>query len=261
MDKFNKIHHFVSEINEIILTSNIISIDNMAQSINLSKSHFIRLFTEFSGITPLQFLHMIILNNAKRNLRRNKTLLESTLDLGLSSSSRLHDIFIKTCAVSPEQYKNYGYGMSITHGIGLSPFGKTQIGFTNKGVCFLRFIEFEDIKLNIQEYWKNADLITNNLMVQENINYMFMENKIKNNNIKLNLWNAIFNLPANEAVKDFWDKNIDIHNVILKVVPNFQRCYESIIRSGAVSNYRWGVAPTKKIHLYKPVMLRRSYDS
>lgn len=254
MEKFEKIRQFITNIDSIILNQNSTNIEKLAQTVHLSKYHFIRLFTEFTGITPIQFLHMRILNDAKKNLRINKTLLDNTLDLGLSSSSRLYDIFIKSCAVSPDQYKHFGYQTKITYGIGQSPFGRTLMGITNKGICFLSFLEFVDeYHMNIEGYWKNADLIEDKIIIQEHLDRLFTEkNKINNNN-KLNLWNAIFNLPFDNDIEYFWAKNNHLHNEILSVAPCFPFCYETVMQSGAICNYRWGALPLKKVFLYQPI--------
>ena len=58
----------------------------VAQHIGLSDSHFQRLFTQWAGISPKRFLQYLNIEYAKSKIAQSKSLLDLTLDLGLSSS-------------------------------------------------------------------------------------------------------------------------------------------------------------------------------
>ena len=81
------------------------SLTTVAQHIGLSDAHFQRLFTQWAGISPKRFLQYLNIEYAKSKISQNKSLLDLTLDLGLSSSGRLHDLFVNLEAMSPESSK------------------------------------------------------------------------------------------------------------------------------------------------------------
>ncbi len=60
----------------------------IAKNVGMSKYHFIRVFKDYVGLTPQQFLHSVTLNYAKEHIKESKSILDSSLDIGLSSSSR-----------------------------------------------------------------------------------------------------------------------------------------------------------------------------
>lgn len=64
----------------------------------------IRIFKDYAGITPMQFLHAVTLNYAKEQIKSSRSLLEVSLDMGLSSSSRLHELFVTIIGVTPKEY-------------------------------------------------------------------------------------------------------------------------------------------------------------
>ncbi|HEY9763852.1 MAG TPA: AraC family transcriptional regulator, partial [Trichocoleus sp.] len=73
----------------------------VAQHVHLSEHHFQRLFTRWAGISPKRFLQYLTAEYAKNTLASTNSVLETTLETGLSSPSRLHDLFVTVEAMSP----------------------------------------------------------------------------------------------------------------------------------------------------------------
>ena len=95
----------------------------IAGAAGMSEFHFQRLFTQWAGISPKRFLEFLTRERARDLLDRSATVLETTQDVGLSSTGRLHDLFINTEAMTPGQYKTRGQGLTIRYGVHPSPFG------------------------------------------------------------------------------------------------------------------------------------------
>src|SRR5690606_26185072 len=75
-----------------------------------------------------KFLQYISLGHAKTLLHApHTTLFEVTHELGLSSSSRLHDLFVQIEGMTPAQYKNAGKGIEIHYSFQESPFGQVIV--------------------------------------------------------------------------------------------------------------------------------------
>jgi len=124
-------HHFKEQPN----------LDEVAEKIHLSPAHFQRLFTDWAGTSPKKFLQYISLQYAKKLLDDNKelTLFDAAYHTGLSSSSRLHDLFINIEGMTPAEYKNGGQFLKINYRYADSPFGPIIIASTAKGVCYIAF--------------------------------------------------------------------------------------------------------------------------
>ncbi len=82
------------------------SLDELAALAALSPSHFHRLFTEWAGVTPKDFLQSLTLAHAKALLANGHNVLDAALDAGLSGPGRLHDLCIALEAASPGELKS-----------------------------------------------------------------------------------------------------------------------------------------------------------
>jgi AraC family transcriptional regulator of adaptative response/methylated-DNA-[protein]-cysteine methyltransferase len=115
------------------------SLEDAAAAVNLSPFHFQRLFTRYVGVSPKNFVGHLTLDHAKSDLAQGKSLLETSLDAGLSGPSRLHDLCLKIEAMTPGDYARGGARVEIDYGFHPSPFGIALVLATAKGVCGLAF--------------------------------------------------------------------------------------------------------------------------
>lgn len=85
------------------------NLDEVAAQVHLSPAHFQRLFTEWAGTSPKKFLQYISVEHAKKILEKERaTLFDTAYETGLSSTSRLHDLFVNIEGMTPAEYKNGG---------------------------------------------------------------------------------------------------------------------------------------------------------
>ena len=71
------------------------------------------------------------------------------MDVGLSGTSRLHDLFVNIEGMTPGTYKNGGENLNICYTFQPTLFGNVCIASTGKGVCYLAFTE--DLTLGLKE--------------------------------------------------------------------------------------------------------------
>jgi AraC family transcriptional regulator, regulatory protein of adaptative response / methylated-DNA-[protein]-cysteine methyltransferase len=117
------------------------SLAELAEHAGLSEFHFQRIFTRWAGISHKRFLQFQTVEYAKEALRKSRSVLDATYETGLSSTGRLHDLFIHAEAVTPGEYRSRGQGLEITWGIHESPYGDCFIAVTSRGVCNLTFVD------------------------------------------------------------------------------------------------------------------------
>lgn len=119
------------------------SLDEVAEHVHMSPFHFQRMFKEWAGVTPKQFLQYLTLEHAKGMLSKGAgaTLSDAAFEAGLSGTSRLHDLFIKIEGMTPGEYKNGGEELGINYRFAKSPFGLLLVGSTHKGICYMAFAD------------------------------------------------------------------------------------------------------------------------
>jgi len=242
-------------------------LEDVAAHIGFSKHHFSRIFKEYVGVTPMQFLQATTISHAKKKLLKSKSILETSLDLGLSSSSRLHELFINFVGVTPNEYKKMGKNIDITFGFGFSPFGKTMIAFTSKGICSLEFYEdkYNDVFDRLKANWGNANFIQNDKKANDLLDEIFIEKSrvsifVKGTNFQINVWRALLNIKNGE-ISTYSDVAKSIgkpkavravataigSNMIGFLIP----CHRVISKSAAIGGYRWGIERKKILLSYE----------
>ena len=117
------------------------SLSEVAAHTGLSDYHFQRLFRRWAGISPKRFLQYLTGNYVERLLRESRhSLLEASLEAGLSGPGRLHDLTVNIHAATPGELKGRGEGLEIRYGRHPTPFGECLLAITSRGICGLEFV-------------------------------------------------------------------------------------------------------------------------
>ena len=138
------------------------SLDDAARIAGLSPFHFQRLFTQYTGVSPKNFVAHLTLEHAKYALARGQSVAASAWDAGLSGASRLHDLCLKIEAMTPGSYACGGEGLIIAYAFTPSLLGNALLLATDKGLCGLAFgdDESEDSMLaDMTARWPRAHFV------------------------------------------------------------------------------------------------------
>ncbi len=245
------------------------SLEEIAASVHLSKYHFQRVFKRWAGVTPIQFLHYLTLDYAKARLQESRSVLQASLDSGLSGPGRLHDLFISHEAMSPGEYKRKGAGLVIQYGYHLSPFGESLVALTARGICALRFLldgDRQDALDTLRSEWPQAQFVENPETTRRVIEDLFMSRTLrkdkcfhlllKGTNFQVQVWQALLKIPAGAMVSyqgvatmvgrptaSRAVANAIARNPIGFLIP----CHRVINQRGEIQFYRWGSARKKAI--------------
>ena len=155
-------------------------LDEIAAHIHLSSAHFQRLFTEWAGTSPKKFLQYISIEHAKKILKQQQgSVFDATFATGLSSTSRLHDLFIQIEGMTPAEYKYGGQHLTIHYQFSETPFGQVLIASTQKGICTLRFVEnTAEALAHLKEQFPKAMFIAQSDSLQQSALALFQTDQI-----------------------------------------------------------------------------------
>jgi AraC family transcriptional regulator of adaptative response/methylated-DNA-[protein]-cysteine methyltransferase len=236
------------------------NLDELARKVHLSPFHFQRLFTEWAGTSPKNFLQYTSIEYAKKLLKENHaTLFDAAYETGLSGTGRLHDLFIKIEGMTPAEYKNGGKNLQINYSFAESPFGNILVASTQKGICYMAFFEEEDIAYTIlQSHFPNASLQRKLDMIQQNALFIFQNDWSKLHQIKLHLKGTDFQLKVWETLLKIPMGKLSTYGNIAQHLnnPNAARavgtaignnpvaflipCHRIIQSAGTFGGYMWG---------------------
>jgi AraC family transcriptional regulator of adaptative response/methylated-DNA-[protein]-cysteine methyltransferase len=245
------------------------SLDEIAESAYLSKFHFQRLFKRWAGVSPVQFLQFLTLEYAKEKLSESRSLLDTSLDAGLSGPSRLHDLFLTFVAMTPGEFKRLGAGLKIEYGFHPTPFGECILATTDRGICHLGFTDSDSQTTalhELQDKWPDAQFMENQTNTGSIVDHIFTsahsgESRpfhllLKGTNFQVNVWQALLTLPRGSMVSyqdiaDFLGHPKAFRAVAgaiaLNPVAYLIPCHRVITKAGQISGYRWGTARKRAI--------------
>jgi AraC family transcriptional regulator of adaptative response/methylated-DNA-[protein]-cysteine methyltransferase len=240
------------------------SLDSLAEKLGQSPTQLQKTFTRWAGLSPKAFLQAVTLDHAKRLLRLDDLpLLETSIEVGLSGPSRLHDLFVTHEAMSPGEWKAKGGGLTIRYGFHPSPFGVALVMVTDRGLAGLAFNDAGDEKASFEDMagrWPNASFVEDFQATTPYALRIFESDQWSNDqplrvvligtDFQVRVWESLLKIPFGKAVT-YSDLARDIgqptasravgaavgRNPISFVVP----CHRALGKSGALTGYHWGL--------------------
>lgn len=236
------------------------NLDEIAKNVHVSPAHFQRLFTDWAGTSPKKFLQFISVEHAKKMLKEQQaSLLDTTFETGLSSTSRLHELFINIEGMTPAEYKNGGKNLHINYSFAESPFGNLIVASTTKGICHMTFEEDEENTLqNLKGKFPNAAFQRKLDLTQQNALFIFQNDWSKLGKIKLHLKGTDFQLKIWESLLKIPMGQLSTYGSIARQIGNSNAsravgtaigsnpvaflipCHRVIQSTGNFGNYKWG---------------------
>ena len=236
------------------------SLQALAQHVGLSPHYLQRLFQDWAGISPKQFLKHLTRTQAMDRLRQGQTVLESALSSGLSGPGRLHDLLISTQAITPGEAKRKGLGVEMQYGYGMTPFGEALLAWTERGICFLGFCHEkgkQHIWNQFSGQWPDATVVESNQQAQGKLAEIFIEKEhrklkiwLRGSPFQLQVWEALLSIPAGThctygQLATFTGKagasratgSAIGRNPVSWLIP----CHRVINSLGTMGGYRWGI--------------------
>lgn len=243
-------------------------LDEVAEKVHLSPFHFQRIFTEWAGISPKRFLQFLTVDFLKDKLSESKNLIDAAESAGLSSQSRVYDLFTTLEAVTPQEYKLAGSGIKIEYGFHETPFGHCLIGITDRGVCWLSFVGSEENpKAEVEKmkaHWHNSVFHQNQELTSGFVSKIFRSNQaqeklhvfVKGTNFQVKVWEALLRLPMG-SVTTYQGIAEQIQNPKAMQAVGFAvgsnhiayliPCHRVIRKDGILGEYRWESSRKKSI--------------
>jgi AraC family transcriptional regulator of adaptative response/methylated-DNA-[protein]-cysteine methyltransferase len=237
------------------------TLDELSELVHLSPFHFQRLFKRWVGLPPKRFMQCLAVNRARQAMDQTPSLEQATLKPGLSSVSRLHDLFVTIHAVTPAQDRADGLGLTIRYGFHSTPFGECLVGSTDRGVCWLSFIETrgDDNLSPLKKEWPAARLIRDGAATSRRVTDLFsplsdevgspIHLLVKGTNFQVKVWEALLRIPEGSVasyrqIAVATGKETAVRavgnavgaNPISYLIP----CHRVVRSTGAIGNYRWG---------------------
>ena len=239
-----------------------------ARALGLTERQLTDLFRRWCGLSPKSFAQAVALDHAKTLLTQRESVLDTTYEVGLSSTSRLHDLFVAYEAMPPGAFRAKGEGLTMRWGAAPSPFGLAVVTATDYGVSGLGFADgdtsveqaFEDLAGR----WPNAKFVRDDAAIAPLVAQIFDPSRwsvdqpvrvvLIGTDFEVKVWETLLTIPCGQATtygdvanrigKPSASRAVGAavgKNPISFVVP----CHRVVGSNGALTGYHWGV-PRKR---------------
>jgi AraC family transcriptional regulator of adaptative response/methylated-DNA-[protein]-cysteine methyltransferase len=245
-----------------------VDLARFSRSLGMTERQLTDLFRRWCGLSPKSFAQAVALNHAKRLLAEKASVLSTTFEVGLSSTSRLHDLFVTYEAMPPGAFRQRGEGLDMIWGAAPSPFGTAVLVVTEYGLAGIGFADgeksvqtaFEDLR----DRWPNARFARDDARVAAVAARVFEPSRwnpqepvklvLIGTDFEVKVWETLLKIPVGRATtyqsvaehigKPSASRAVGAavgKNPISFVVP----CHRVVGSTGALTGYHWGV-PRKR---------------
>lgn len=243
-------------------------LQDVAAHVHLSPEHFQRIFTEWAGVSPKKFTQYLTIDYLRSRFHEFSSVQDAADASGLSSQSRVYDLFVNIEGVTPDEFRQQGRGVQIRYGFHDTPFGECFIAATERGVCGLSFVSDASPQVEFgrfEQKWKFAQIEENQEFTRKIIETVFhpVANRspkitllVQGTNFQLKVWEALLNIPAGSVTTyEHIARSIGHPNAMRAVgtaigsnpVGYLIPCHRVIKKAGQIGQYHWGAVRKRAI--------------
>ena len=113
----------------------------LAEETGYSPSHFQRVFTRHTGLSPAAYARALLTERAAQALSAEQSVTEAIYAAGYSAPSRFYEANQGRLGMTPSAWVNGGRGAAIHWAVVDTSLGQMLVAATSKGVCRLSFNE------------------------------------------------------------------------------------------------------------------------
>ncbi len=240
------------------------SVAELAVALHVSTGHLQRTFARFAGTSPARLLRWMTADAARRLLRERHTVLDTTARVGLSSSGRLHELFVTLDGVTPGEVGSGGAGLSIRAALRATPLGPAAVAETDRGLLQLAFHAVDqtgdDVLGALREQWPRARVAADPAAGDAAVAHLAalfggerptdqLPVGVVGTNLQLKVWEALLKIP-DDAVVAYRDvaevagrpdavravAGAIGRNPVATLIP----CHRVLRATGELGGYAWG---------------------
>ena len=131
----------LAAIEAIKASEEVPALAGLAADAGYSVSHFQRLFTRMTGLSPAAYSRALRLERASAALSAGEGVTKAIYDAGYSAPSRFYAASGERLGMAPSAWARGGKGVTIRWAVVATTLGAMLVAATDKGVCRLSFNE------------------------------------------------------------------------------------------------------------------------
>ena len=146
----------LAAIDEIKSSEGLPQLAELAQAVGYSPTHFQRVFTRATGLSPAAYARALREERAREALASGGSVTEAIYEAGFEAASRFYDSMEGKLGMAPSAWVRGGAGVTIRWAVVESSLGRMLVAATDKGVCRLSFGRGRE---ELERLFPNAGLV------------------------------------------------------------------------------------------------------
>lgn len=245
-----------------------VKVAELAQQLGISRFHLQKLFQQFLGMGPKQYIKAVRADNLGKALANESSVTRALLDAGYDSSSAYYADGASRLGMSARTYQRQGEGMSIQYAFGHSRFGKIVVAVTERGICSILFGENQaQLLQDLTERFSRATLTQNRRALRQLVEDVVagIENPSLAATLPLDVQGTAFQEKVWAALREIAPGSTESYsqlaarigkptaaravaracgaNPVAVLVP----CHRVVGANGKITGYRWGVERKQRL--------------
>lgn len=244
-------------------TTEMPSLDVLANSAGLSPYHFHRLFKAVTGVTPRQYAQAQRTRRVRGALAAGGTVTDALHLAGYNTGSRFYEDADAMLGMKPRDFRTGGTTADIRFAVGDCRLGAILVAQSERGICAILLGDEPDALLrDLQDRFPRANLIGGDAHYEQTVAQVigFIEEPrrglalpldIRGTAFQQRVWQALRDIPPGETVSYSAlaarlgepksaraVAQACAANAIAVAIP----CHRVVRNDGNLSGYRWGIA-------------------
>ncbi len=243
-----------------------LSLEGLATRIGMSPAHFQRTFSAWVGVSPKKYQQYLTIDHARKLLAERHTTLGAALEVGLSGTGRLHDLFLSWEAMSPGDYARAGEGLVVYWGWFESPFGPAIVMGTERGICGIGFAAEMGEAAAMEDLlsrWPKATFVEDPAMLRTWVLQAFGAHEGTDTPIyligapfQIKVWEALLRIPTGHVTTYSDIASVIGHPAAVRAVGTavgrnpisfLIPCHRALRRDGGLGGYHWGLGTKRSM--------------
>ena len=146
----------LAAIDEIKSSEGMPQLAELADAVGYSPSHFQRVFTRATGLSPAAYARALREERAREALSGGGSVTEAIYEAGFEAASRFYDSMQGKLGMAPSAWVKGGAGAAIRWAVVQTTLGPMLVAATDKGVCRLSFNEG---RADLEARFPSAELV------------------------------------------------------------------------------------------------------
>lgn len=246
-----------------------VSADDLARHAGWHRDHLVRVFRAHVGVSPDRY-QQHLRAEAGRRLLVDRSVLDTAIELGASSTARVHDLLVVVDGVTPGEARGGGTGIAARWDVHATPLGPLVAVTTDRGVMQLGFAASSGTTAvldDVRSRWPEASLEREEgagADAAERVRAALTGRApqaplpllLRGTNLQLAVWRALLRLPADTTIAYGELAAAAGHpravravasavgrNPVAPLVP----CHRVLRATGALGGYRWGLGTKRRL--------------